>query len=399
MPAHGGLAQYFVERRGVGWAAFGAVLLWGWFSYGVLPQQEDPIIPQRQAVLVTLFPGAGTAKMDELVTKKLEDKIAELQAIEETQSDTRPGQSIIKITLRPGSETFINQQWSQLRAKVQQVQLPEGCNPPDLDTDFGDTITMLYAITSPPFSEAECQVRADLVRSRLAELRRKTGANGRAAVVGFFPVAMAATDRSVVIEKFLHRLKSGKMGNDVRLSQGESMVLADFATTASRQDLQRFIGEFLRSLAGSAGRYDPDFGEPLLLIGAEDPLPQIRATAMPRYTYRQLRKMADLLNDEIKQVPSAGRITRIGLVQEAVHLYYSLSRHGLPAQLLPGDRRPFGTQRPDPQRHSAHRRAQLPGAALRRVQERPRAAQHDCRPVAGRQSDLPPRRLRDAPRL
>ena len=36
------MAQFFVEHRGVGWLAMVATLLWGWFAYQSLPQQEDP---------------------------------------------------------------------------------------------------------------------------------------------------------------------------------------------------------------------------------------------------------------------------------------------------------------------------------------------------------------------
>ncbi len=73
----GGLARYFVEHPQVGWLVLGAVLVWGWFAYGKLAQQEDPKIPDRQAMLVTYFPGASTIKVEELVTKKIEKKISE----------------------------------------------------------------------------------------------------------------------------------------------------------------------------------------------------------------------------------------------------------------------------------------------------------------------------------
>ncbi|MBY0527909.1 MAG: efflux RND transporter permease subunit [Gemmataceae bacterium] len=330
IPAHGGLAQYFVTRKEVGWAAFVAVLLWGWFAYGTLAQQEDPLIPQRQAVLVTQFPGASVTKIDELVTKKLEDKIGELQSIDELQSGSRAGASGIKISVHPGSETYVNQQWDKIRAKVQQVQLPEGCYPPTLDTDFGDTITLLFAVTSPPISEAECQARAHLVRTRLGQLRKDTGASGRAAVVAFFPPEMSLVDRNFLIDRFLQQLKQEAVGTDAVLSQGESIVMADFATKATKARIEDFIGSLAKALTGTRRVYNPDFATPLVLMADEDPLPQIRAAQFPRYSYRQLRKMAETFNDEVKQVSSVGRVSKIGVVQEAVHLYYSQRAMGYP---------------------------------------------------------------------
>lgn len=330
MPEHGGLAQYFVERREVGWAAFFAVLLWGWYSYGTLAQQEDPTIPVREALLVTQFPGASVAKIDELVTKKLEDKIAELQSIDKIMSDSRAGQSIIKIYLQPGSDAYLNQEWNKIRAKVMSVQLPEGCQQPFLDTDFGDTVTLLFALTSPAISDAECQARAGLLRARLAALRQKTGSKGRAAVVGFFPTQFSMVDRAFVEDRFIDQLKVNKLGSDAVLSHGDSLIVVDFATTADRGQLEKFVAEFIRGLTGSVRIYDPDFPPPLILMGEEDPLPAIRAAALPRYSYRQLRKMADGLSDELKQISSVGRISKIGEVQENVHLYYSQRAMGFP---------------------------------------------------------------------
>src|ERR1051325_12070738 len=89
----GGLAQYCVEHREVAWMALIAVLIWGWASYRSLPQQEDAKIPSRTALVVTRFSGAGTLKLEQLVTKKLEEKIDELESIEEITSQSRSGVS------------------------------------------------------------------------------------------------------------------------------------------------------------------------------------------------------------------------------------------------------------------------------------------------------------------
>ena len=55
----GGIAQYFVEHRDVGWMVLIAVLLGGAIAYSKLGQQEDPTIPQRTAMLLTQFPGTA----------------------------------------------------------------------------------------------------------------------------------------------------------------------------------------------------------------------------------------------------------------------------------------------------------------------------------------------------
>jgi hypothetical protein len=185
----GGLAQYCVEHREVTWMALIAVLIWGWASYRSLPQQEDAKIPSRTALVVTRFSGAGN--LEHLVTKKLEEKIDELESLEEIASQSRPGVSVITVKQRPGSEAHVQQEWDKLRAKLREVTLPEGCGTPNLDTDFGNTVTLLFGLISPPPSESETIARANLIRSRLAKLRVKTGSQGRAAALVFFPPAIS----------------------------------------------------------------------------------------------------------------------------------------------------------------------------------------------------------------
>src|ERR1043165_6336226 len=145
----GGLAQFCVEHREVSWLALIAVVVWGGIAYTRLGQQEDPTIPQRTAMLVTVFPGATASKVEELVSKPLERKISELKSIEEIKTDSRPGISTLKIKQLPAPTATIDQEWDKVRAKLFEVQLPEGTRPPWLNTDFGNTITMLFAITSP----------------------------------------------------------------------------------------------------------------------------------------------------------------------------------------------------------------------------------------------------------
>src|SRR5512141_2337774 len=160
----GGLAQFFVEHREVSWLMLIGTLVWGALVYGRLGQQEDPAIPHRTAMLVTAFPGATAAKVEELLTKPIERKVSEMQSIEEIKSQSRPGVSTLTIKLSPASKAFIDQEWDKLRAKLLEVALPQGSRQPLLNTDFGNTLTLMFALTSPPITQAECVARANLIR-------------------------------------------------------------------------------------------------------------------------------------------------------------------------------------------------------------------------------------------
>ena len=320
------MARYFVERREVGWAALVAVLVWGWIAYRNLPQQEDPKIPERRALLVTRFPGADASKVEELVTKKLERKIAELESIEEVASQSRNGVSIVTLTQKEAPQAHVEQEWNKLRAKLGETTLPEGCQPPWLNTDFGNTITLLFAVCGPPLGDVECAARAGLVQRRLTEVRAATGSEGRAALFALFPEAMSSDSRESLMRRFTNWVASTRIGWDLKLARGRSFGVADFATSSDRRAIQSTVGEFEREVAGIAGELHPDFGGPFILMGGEDPLDTLRNAGLSRYSYADLERSLERFEDEIRQVPGAGRITRIGVVPETIFLYLGTDR-------------------------------------------------------------------------
>jgi multidrug efflux pump subunit AcrB len=333
----GGVAQFFVEHREVSWLALIAVLLWGGIAYTRLGQQEDPTIPQRTAMLVTQFPGATSSKVEELVSKPIERKISELKSIEEIKTESRPGISTMTIKQLPASTATIDEEWNKVRAKIQEVQLPEGTRTPWLNTDFGNTITLLFGLVSPPITDAECVARANLLRERLAELRRGLPSTNHAAVAAFLP-SMDENSMEVLRGRFETAVRAAGLAKAVRTTQGHSFILVDLETSASRADLEQFLADFTRRFFGTDRELvHPDFTQPILLMGDEDPLPQIRASAPPRYSYRTLELLARDFEDELKQVESVGKVTKVAIVQEAVYLLFSdanLAGYGLTPEMV-----------------------------------------------------------------
>lgn len=182
---NGGIARYFVEHREVAWMALIAVLVWGWLSYRALPQQEDPPLSRRIARVITVLPGATASTVEQLVTKPVERKIAELESIDEMTSESHAGISVITLGQRPASTDTIDEQWDQLRAKLAELSLPEGCFSPDLRTDFGSIITLLLAVTAEEQAGAAPSYRdLEVVADRLAENLRQIPSVGRTQKLG-----------------------------------------------------------------------------------------------------------------------------------------------------------------------------------------------------------------------
>lgn len=346
--------QYFVEKRGVAWLCLIGMLVAGAVSYFQIPQQEDPKIPQRTSLVVTQFPGATSDKVEDLVTEPLEKKIAELSTVEEISSESRHGVSVITVKLMPQTEAEMDQEWDKLRAKLMEVRLPQGTSSPFLNTDFGNTITLLFAISSDPLTEGEIAARASLAREALAEARGGKAPAGRAAVLAFYPAVITREFRDSQLTRFEIGLRQRGLGDDLARFERGGLIGVDFATSADQAALDAYLADFLRELSGSDGEPHPDFPRPFFLLGDADPAPRIRELGLARHSYRALEKVAEDFEDEIRQIPSVGRTTRVATVPEKVYLDYSSAK--LAALHISRDQIETAV---------AHRNAVIPGGTFR----------------------------------
>jgi multidrug efflux pump subunit AcrB len=81
-------ARFFTETRHVSWVLLFGTILWGVYGYFNMPQRKDPDIPIRQALVLCPWPGATAEKIEELVTRRIEEKVAENVKVDKIESNT-----------------------------------------------------------------------------------------------------------------------------------------------------------------------------------------------------------------------------------------------------------------------------------------------------------------------
>ena len=124
------LSRFFVENREIAWVALVAVCAWGVYGYFIMPQRRDPDVPNKQAVVVTAWPGENAEKIEQLVTKPIEKTIASQSSVARIESVSRSDVSIVTFTLsshlRQTGQTLddIGGRLAALRI------LPAGAGPP-----------------------------------------------------------------------------------------------------------------------------------------------------------------------------------------------------------------------------------------------------------------------------
>jgi len=146
------------------------VMIFGLYSYFAIPKQEDPDITPPFAMLTTTYPGASPEIVEKLVTKKIEDKLVEIEGYEYSQSYSRDSASIVILRLRNGAD--IEESWRVLREKMDDLQseLPEDCSKINIKTDLADTAGIIISLTGGNYSYEELEFFAEDLKNELMKI-------------------------------------------------------------------------------------------------------------------------------------------------------------------------------------------------------------------------------------
>jgi multidrug efflux pump subunit AcrB len=151
-----------------------AAAIAGFWSYGKLGREEDPPFTIKTMVVKTMWPGATAGDTLQQVTDRIEKKLEELPNLDYVKSYTKPGESVVFVTLKDTVSGQATQPlWYQVRKKIDDIRytLPSGISGPFFNDEFGDTYSLIFALTSDGFSHRELhdignRLRAELLRVR-----------------------------------------------------------------------------------------------------------------------------------------------------------------------------------------------------------------------------------------
>jgi multidrug efflux pump subunit AcrB len=140
------MIEYVVKKRKITLLFFSLIVFVGIFSFFQLPKQEMPDVVIKQAIVTTIYPGATPEKVEQNVTKKIEQKIKELQGIDKITSTSENGMSTIMITA--SDDVDAKQKWDEVRKKVQdaEAELPEDAQQPNVNDDLTKAFIQSFAV-------------------------------------------------------------------------------------------------------------------------------------------------------------------------------------------------------------------------------------------------------------
>ncbi len=157
-----------------------ALVAAGVYAFVNLGRGEDPPFTIKQMVVSANWPGATSREMEQQVTEKIETKLQELPYFNFVNSYTKPGETVIYVSLRDDTPpTKVPDLWYQVRKKVGDIRgsLPQGVVGPFFNDEYGDTYSLIWAFEADGFSPAEVKEIAKAVRQRLLRVPDVTKAD------------------------------------------------------------------------------------------------------------------------------------------------------------------------------------------------------------------------------
>ncbi|MCK5382703.1 MAG: efflux RND transporter permease subunit, partial [Gammaproteobacteria bacterium] len=135
------IAKFSIERRVTTLVLTIVMLGAGLLSYDGLSRLEDPEFTIKEALIITPYPGASAAEVEEEVTDRLEKAAQQMGQLKFIESKSDRGLSTITVTIKDKyQKEDLQQVWDELRRKIGDVQdeLPPGVGTSIVVDDYGD---------------------------------------------------------------------------------------------------------------------------------------------------------------------------------------------------------------------------------------------------------------------
>lgn len=163
-----GITYQAIKHRKFTLFMIAVTLFAGFYSYGILPRQENPDISAAVAQIVVLYPGASPTEVEDYVTEPIEDRLRSITGYDLSESVSRSGMANIMMTLDDGIDP--EAAWDELDDVMREVELilPSGVAKIIVDTDIAKTPGMVIGLSGVGYDDAVLEDYADGLKDALS---------------------------------------------------------------------------------------------------------------------------------------------------------------------------------------------------------------------------------------
>jgi len=314
------MARFFVENRQVSWVLLVGVIAWGIWAYAAMPKRKDPDIPVRQVAVVTPWPGQNAERVEQLVTRKIEERVAQNIRVSEITSTTRPGLSVVYAEVDENARIDTGKEFDDIKVKLDALtDLPEGAGPIQFIKEFGDTSALMLTVASPPASGSQLQLLSKQIAAATAPVP---------STLDIVLCSSGSPDPSFLREAaglLGDALLRQGVGADLRFIDGQSFVIIRLSTQTDAAASSGAVRRVWEELPQRADIH-PDVWDPIVITPGISLVDVLTREAGPKYSYRELDDFTDRIEKAIRLAPEASRVTRVGVIEEQIEARYSQHR-------------------------------------------------------------------------
>jgi len=142
----------------------------GFYCYYIIPKQESPDVSSPAAMITTVYPGASPSDMESLVTKKIEEKVEEVDGYDYCESYSENSASIVIVYLNNDADK--DKAWRDLRDKIKDLksELPDGCQDSQINTKLTETAGVILSVSGDNYSYEQLGNYADDIKKQLSNV-------------------------------------------------------------------------------------------------------------------------------------------------------------------------------------------------------------------------------------
>jgi len=289
-----------------------------------MPKRKDPDIPVRVGLAICPWPGIASDKVEQLVTRKIEQAATGNSKVDRVESTTQDNVSVVLVRLLDNIENT-NQEFQDIGQRLSRINdLPDGAGPITWISDFGDTAALMLTVASPPVPPIEIELRARGMRQAIENSRQGDGKE-RATVLYCYPPSVSSSLIEQPIRIFAEQAQRDGFAQNVAFLSVAGCTGIDFATQKSDEELRAYGREFLEKRLQEY-EFHPDAWGPIIIRDPQSTGQRIAEEASDRYSYRQLDDYTDLIQRTLQRLPIVAKVQRAGVLPEQIYLEYSPQR-------------------------------------------------------------------------
>src|SRR5262245_12445578 len=323
-------AKFFTETRQLSWALLIVTLLWGAYAYYAMPKRKDPEVKVRKALAVCVWPGASAEEVEQQVTRKIEEKMAQNSRVETVESISRSNVSVVYLALDEKVDD-IGKELDDVRLKLDGIRdLPEGAGPIEFVKDFGDTAALMLTVASPKANGVAIRAQAQAVEEAIARARSQTASQTksdvkRATLVIGLPPSLTKRQMEWARDEMARRIKGDGLAATPTPLDGQGFIGVDMPGEVDGKAVLASERRFIDGRLQSTG-FQVDVRQPVVIRDAGEISSRLSAAAGDRYSYRELDDFTDLIMRTLQTAPMVSKVARYGVLKESVFIEYSQER-------------------------------------------------------------------------